>query len=296
MSAQPDIGERPARYRLPRPGRVGWLLLVYGLPALLVLAPLLTFLAYSFYEKTQTEIIPTSTLQNYLDWFDPEKPNMSVFMFTFVLALEVMAIDLVLGFAVAYFIYTTRGSVKYALLLSTIIPLFMSFIIKLYAMRAILDYHGFLNQILVWIGILEEPSRDFLYNRAAVLVTMTVVYLPFVVVPIYVSLEKIGRNLIIASADLGGRPIHTFLHVVLPLGVPGLATGGLFAFVLVMGDFLTPQMVGGTSGFTYGRLVETQFGMAFNWPGGAAMGVVLLAASLAVIIAAGMIARWVRSQ
>ena len=263
--------------------RVLWLILVYGLPALLVLVPLLTFLSYSFYQRTNTEIIPDLTLANYADWFDPEKPNMSVFGFTFVLALEVMLIDLVLGFAVAYFIYSLRGRVRFLLLLLTMIPLFMSYIIKLYAMRTILDYHGFLNQLLIWIGILEEPSRAFLYNRTAILLTMTVVYLPFVVVPIYVSLEKIGRNLVLASADLGGRPIHGFLHIILPLGIPGAAVAGLFAFVLAMGDFLTPQMVGGTGGFTYGRLIETQFGMAFNWPGGSAMGVILLAASLAVI-------------
>lgn len=277
-----------------RPGRTIWTALIYGLPALLILFPIVTFLAYGFYQRTDTEIIPGFSIANYLEWFDPEKPNMAVFGFTLLLAVEVMAIDLVLGYAVAYFIHSLRSRLRYTLLLLTIIPLFMSYIIKLYAMRSILDYHGFLNQILTGIGLLSEPSRDFLYNRGAILATMTVVYLPFVVVPIYVSLEKFGRNLGHASADLGGRPWQTFLFVTLPLSLPGASVGGLFAFILAMGDFLTPQMVGGTTGFTYGRLVETQFGMAFNWPMGAAMGAILLLVSLGVILLSGLLSRRVR--
>ncbi len=279
-----------------RPGRLFWVGAVYGVPAIIVLLPIVSFLAYSFFQRTDTEIIPALSLHNYIAWFDADAPNMAVFGFTLLLALEVMAIDLVLGYAVAYFIHSLRPRLRYALLLLTIVPLFMSYIIKLYAMRTILDYHGFLNQILVGIGILDEPSRDFLYNREAILITMTVVYLPFVVVPIYVSLEKIGKSLSHASADLGGRPWQTFVHVTLPLSLPGAAVGGLFSFVLAMGDFLTPQMVGGTGGFTYGRLVETQFGMAFNWPMGAAMGAILLMVSLAVIALSAALARLVRVQ
>lgn len=291
-------GAKPVADRAPswRPGHAVWIALVYGVPALVILFPIATFLAYGFYQRTDTEIVPGLSLDNYLAWFDPAKPSMSVFGFTLVLALEVMAIDLVLGYVVAYFIHGLGSRLRHTLLLLTIIPLFMSYIIKLYAMRSILDFHGFLNQILVGVGLMAEPSRDFLYNREAILVTMTVVYLPFVVVPIYVSLEKIGRSLRHASADLGARPWQSFLHITLPLSLPGASVGGLFAFVLAMGDFLTPQMVGGTTGFTYGRLVETQFGMAFNWPMGAAMGSVLLAVSLGVILLSAAISRRVRVQ
>ena len=121
------------------------------------------------------------------------------------------------------------------------------------------------------MGILDEPSKAFLYNQRAVLMTMTVIFLPFVILPVFISLERIPSRLLEASHDLGATPLRTFRRVVLPLSLPGTVAGALFVFVLAMGDFITPQMVGGTSGFTYGRLIWSQFGLAYNWPLGSAM-------------------------
>ena len=135
--------------------------------------------------------------------------------------------------------------------------------------------NGLLNQALVGMGILDEPSKAFLYNQRAVLMTMTVIFLPFVILPVFISLERIPSRLLEASHDLGATPLRTFRRVVLPLSLPGTVAGALFVFVLAMGDFITPQMVGGTSGFTYGRLIWSQFGLAYNWPLGSAMAVLL---------------------
>ena len=96
--------------------------------------------------------------------------------------------------------------------------------------------------------------------------TMTVIFLPFVILPVFISLERIPRRLLEASGDLGADPRRTFFRVVLPLSLPGTVAGALFTFVLAMGDFVTPQMVGGTSGFTYGRLIWSQFGLASTGP------------------------------
>jgi spermidine/putrescine transport system permease protein len=158
-------------------------------------------------------------------------------------------------------------------------------------MRSILGVNGFLNQILVGSGLLEKPSLVFLYNQTAILITMVVIFLPFVILPVFLSLERIPRNMIEASADLGAGSFRTLWHITLPLSLPGAIAGGLFTFVLALGDFVTPQMVGGPSGFTFGRVIWSQFGLAYNWPFGAAMGVVLLAVSLLIIIAAGLILR-----
>jgi spermidine/putrescine transport system permease protein len=119
-----------------------------------------------------------------------------------------------------------------------------------------------------------------------VLLTLTALLIPFAVLPIFLSLERIPRNLLEASADLGASDLQSFRRVVLPLSLPGTATAATFVFVLAIGDFLTPQMVGGLSGFTFGRIIYSQFGTAFNWPFGSALSVIL-AVVVILAIAAG---------
>ncbi|HZF32767.1 MAG TPA: ABC transporter permease [Candidatus Angelobacter sp.] len=259
-------------------------------PLAFVLAPLVAFLVYSFWRVENNQLIPDFTFASYLEFFRNEiYPR--VFVGTLKLATQVMAIGLLLGYPVAYFIWRRRGRWRYALLLVSVVPLFMSYIIKLYAMRSILGINGFLNKALVALGLLDAPSLAFLYNQRAVLITMAVVYLPFAILPVFLSLERIPLGLIQASADLGARPGQSFRHVVLPLSLPGTIVGGLFVFILAMGDFVTPQMVGGTVGFTYGRVIQSQFGMGFNWPLGSALAVILLIVVLAVIGLAGVVGR-----
>jgi spermidine/putrescine transport system permease protein len=262
----------------------------FAFPLAFVLAPLVAFLVYSFWRVENNQLIPDFTFANYLEFFRNEiYPR--VFVGTLKLATQVMAIGLLFGYPVAYFIWRRRGRWRYALLLVSVVPLFMSYIIKLYAMRSILGLNGFLNKALVALGLLDAPSLAFLYNQRAVLITMAVVYLPFAILPVFLSLERIPLGLIQASADLGARPGQSFRHVVLPLSLPGTIVGGLFVFILAMGDFVTPQMVGGTVGFTYGRVIQSQFGMGFNWPLGSALAVILLIVVLAVIGLAAAIGR-----
>jgi spermidine/putrescine transport system permease protein len=262
----------------------------FAFPLAFVLAPLVAFLVYSFWRVENNQLISDFTFANYLEFFRNEiYPR--VFVGTLKLATQVMAIGLLLGYPVAYFIWRRRGRWRYALLLVSVVPLFMSYIIKLYAMRSILGLNGFLNKVLVALGLLDAPSLAFLYNQRAVLITMAVVYLPFAILPVFLSLERIPLGLVQASADLGARPGQSFRHVVLPLSLPGTIVGGLFVFILAMGDFVTPQMVGGTVGFTYGRVIQSQFGMGFNWPLGSALAVILLTVVLAVIGLAAAIGR-----
>ena len=262
----------------------------FAFPLAFVLAPLVAFLVYSFWRVENNQLIADFTFANYLEFFRNEiYPR--VFVGTLKLATEVMAIGLLFGYPVAYFIWRRRGRWRYALLLVSVVPLFMSYIIKLYAMRSILGLNGFLNKALVALGLLDAPSLAFLYNQRAVLITMAVVYLPFAILPVFLSLERIPLGLIQASADLGARPGQSFRHVVLPLSLPGTIVGGLFVFILAMGDFVTPQMVGGTVGFTYGRVIQSQFGMGFNWPLGSALAVILLIVVLGVIGLAAAIGR-----
>jgi len=164
-----------------------------------------------------------------------------------------------------------------------LVPLLMSYIIKIYAIRSILGGNGFLNRFLLWAGLIDEPLSLFVFNLNAVLLTLTILLIPFAILPIFLSLERIPKSMIEASSDLGASNLQTFKWIVLPLSVPGIMTAATFVFVLAIGDFLTPQMVGGQSGFTFGRIVYSQFGTAFNWPFGSALATILALVIVAVI-------------
>ena len=189
----------------------------------------------------------------------------------------------VVGYPVAFLLASLKGRRKYLLLMMVLVPLLMSYIIKIYAIRSILGGNGFLNRFLMWAGLVSEPLTIFVFNLKAVMLTLAVLLIPFAILPIFLSLERIPRNLLEASTDLGASNWQTFRRIVLPMSLPGVMTAATFVFVLAIGDFLTPQMVGGPSGFTFGRIVYSQFGTAFNWPFGAALSVILAAVIIAVV-------------
>ncbi len=273
-----------------RSARFGIFALVIAVPLALILVPIGSFLVLSFWRVENQHIVPAATWANYAAFFE-NPAYFKTFLLTLLLCAEVTIIDVLFGYPVAYFIWRRRGRTRFVLLLLFVVPLFMSYIVKVYTMRAILGLNGFLNQALVGSGLLAKPSLIFLYNQTAILITMAVIFLPFVILPIFLSLERIPRTLLQASSDLGAGLGATFRHVVLPLSLPGTVAGALFAFVLALGDFITPQMVGGPSGFTFGRVIWSQFGLAYNWPFGAAMGVVLFAVATLAILLAGSAAR-----
>ena len=276
----------PLRATSPAARTLGrWLprLAVYGLPAVLILAPLVAFLTTSFWSMADGQVEHAFTLGNYVA-FLAQPSYIRVFLGTLQLAGIVAAVGLVFGYIIAYLIWRLEGRIRYFMLLFSVIPLAMNYIVKIYAMRGILGYNGFLNWALVTTGILDAPSKLFLFNQTAVMITMAVIYLPYAILPIFLSRERIPPSLAAASADLGARPGQTFLTVVLPLSLPGSIVGGLFVMVLALGDFLTPQMVGGNQGFTFGRAIWSQFGMAFNWPFGAALSVALAVVVIAAIL------------
>ena len=258
---------------------------VAALPLLVIAAPIGSFLAMSFARVENHQIVYDWTIDNYVAFFG-NASYVGTFLGTLWLCLEVVLLSLLIGYPMAWFIWRQRGTRRYLLLQMAALPLFMSYIVKLYTLRAMLGLNGIVNQILVGTGVLDKPSQVFLYNQRAVLITMVVIYLPFVILPIFLTLERIPRSLLRASTDLGAGGWDTFRRVVVPLSLPGTIAGALFAFVLALGDFVTPQMVGGPTGFTFGRVIWSQFGLAFNWPFGAAMAVLLMTVALLLIFGA----------
>ena len=191
---------------------------------------------------------------------------------------------ILLGYPVAYFLARYAGRFKYAILLMLIIPLFMSYIIKIYMMRSILGYSGLINKVLKMLNLIDKPLEFFLWNQNSVIITLVIILLPLIIIPTFTSLEKIPKNIVEASFDLGCKPFQAFKYVIFPIGFPGLVVGSIFVFILALGDFVTPQLVGGTSGFTFGKIIYSNFGLAFNWPFGAALASILLIISVIIIL------------
>ena len=273
----------------PRSIKIALFMIIATVPFLFVVVPISAFLIMSFWQMDGAQIVREFSVSNYVDFFTNDS-YLRTFLNTLWLCSRVTAVGILIGYPIAWFIWKREKRAGSLLLLLFAMPLFMSYIVKIYTMRSILGLNGFLNKILVGVGILDTPSLVFLYNQTAILITMSVVLLPFAILPIYLSLDRIPQSLLHASADLGASAGVTFRHVVIPLSLPGTVAGALFVFILALGDFITPQMVGGPSGFTIGRVIWSQFGLAYNWPFGAAMGAVLFLLALLLIVAAAFAA------
>jgi spermidine/putrescine transport system permease protein len=282
-------GRSPAARPSPR---IGAALLAFSLPVGFILVPMALFLSYSVFSVSGGTINHSPTLANYARFFS-DPIFLPIFWRTCLLCLGVAALCVLFGYPVAYYLTTLRGRRRYALLVLLTVPLLMSYVIKIYSVRSILGGNGLLNRTLMALGVIDQPSMFFVFNLNAVLLTLTVLLIPFAVLPIFLSLERIPEGLRQASADLGASGAQTFWRVTLPLSMPGVVSAASFVFVLAIGDFLTPQMVGGQSGFTFGRIIYSQFGTAFNWPFGSALSVVL---AVVVIIAVGIGARFGRER
>jgi spermidine/putrescine transport system permease protein len=262
--------------------RVALAALAYGLPLIFIVTPLISFFTYSFFWVEGGELYHELTLRNYIRFFT-DNIFVPVLWQTCLLCLAVAVLAVLIGYPVAFRLVTLSGRRKYVLLMLVLVPLLMSYIIKIYAIRSILGGNGFLNRFLVWAGLIDQPITFFVFNLNAVLLTLTGLLIPFAILPIFLSLERIPRSLVEASVDLGASNWQTFWRVILPMSLPGVMTAASFVFVLAIGDFLTPQMVGGPNGFTFGRIIYSQFGAAFNWPFGAALCVILAIVMSAVI-------------
>ena len=241
-----------------------------------LLVPYALLFCYSFWSVSpQQTIVHNWNLQNYIQLI--RNPiYLSVLFRSMRIAAAVTLLALLLGYPLAYFLSfhaTKRKDLLYQLV---IIPLWASYLVRGYAWKTILGTDGVLNGLLQYLHITRHPVEFFLYSPFAVILTLTHIYTPFTFLPIYASLEHVPRNLVEASHDLGASPWSTFRRVILPLSLPGVLAGATFAFVLTLGDFLAPLLVGGASGIMISNIVVSLFGAAYNWPLGAAISLCML--------------------
>ncbi len=268
-----------------------------SLPAMLwvaafLLLPYILLLIHSFWRLSSGIIVHEWNFGNYAALF--QNPlYVEVLLRSARIAASVMLLSLLLGYPLAYYLSFHAGPRKELLYQLVIVPLWVSYLVRGYAWKTILGSEGVLNGFLQYLHITHEPVGFLLYSPFAVVLTLTHIYTPFAFLPIYASLEHIPRHLVEASQDLGASPRATFWRVIFPLSLPGLLAGATFAFVLSLGDFLAPLLVGGASGIMISNIVQTLFGAAYNWPLGAAISVAMLLLVVGLLSVVGRIEkRW----
>ena len=253
--------------------------------AFFLLVPYLLMFCYSFWSLSPAQTIVRSwELTNYKELFEK-----SVYWETLLrslwIAARVMLFSLLLGYPLAYFLSFYAGQRKDLLYQMVIIPLWVSYLVRAYAWKTILGSDGVLNTFFEYVHLTNRPLDFLLYSPFAVVLTLTHIYTPFAILPIYASLEHIPRNLVEASHDLGATPVQTFWKVIFPLSIPGVVAGATFAFVLSLGDFLAPLLLGGPSGIMISNIVVSLFGAAYNWPLGAAISLGMLVIVVSLLLA-----------
>ena len=240
--------------------------------------PMAIVLTYTFLTRgTYGGVIPPWTLENWQRLADPLYAG--ILLKSFAVAAVSTLICLALGFPLALFI-SRAGRRKGLYLHLVILPFWTSFLVRTYAWMFLLRDTGLINTVLLKVGLISQPL-PLLYNYGAVLLGLVYTYLPFMVLPVYATLERMDRSLLEAAADLGARPLQVLWRVVLPLSKPGLRAGAILVFIPCLGAFLIPDLLGGGKTILVGTLVQNQFMSARDWPFGSAlsmalMGVVLL--------------------
>jgi len=209
------------------------------------------------------------------------------------MSLTVSIAVVLLAYPVGYYLALCVRKRKYVLLLLIIAPFLTSFLLRVLAWKVILGDRGVVNSLLYWLHVRapEDPVPWLLYSRFTVMLVLAYVWVPFVALPIFASLDNLDRSLLEAAGDLGAGRWRTFLRVTLPLSFPGVTAAFVFVFVPTIGEFVTPQLVGGTAGYMYGNAINDLFTKGLDWQSGSVLAMFLLLVVAALMMLFG---RWVQ--
>jgi spermidine/putrescine transport system permease protein len=266
--------------------RKGWAALTPPLAWLAVffLVPMIAVFAYSLAIRTSGGGVAfASSLANYARIAESD-----LYLWAAIRSLRIATVvtvaTLLISYPVAYYLALVATRWRIALFVLLIVPWWCSILVKNFAWVAILAESGVLNRALLRIGLIDRPLK-LLYNEVAVVIGLVHVLIPFMVMPIYATLEKLDRRLIEAAANLGSSPLLAFWEVVLPLSLPGVAAGALLTFILGFGSYITPVLLGSERTLMIANLIQSQFMEAFDWPFGAALSMVMLGLVLVLLAA-----------
>lgn len=264
-----------------------------SLPALVIifvaaLGPLLVMVLYSFLEKGDYGDVKFGvfSLEGWTsvfmqrDIFDDTlgiaDAHLAIFWRSIKLSLYTTLFTLILGFPTAYFIATRPARTREIWVFLITIPFWTNLLIRTFAMQQAIRNEGILNNLLIWLGVIDTPLQ-IIYTDTATLLGMTYVYLPLMVLPLYASIEKLDFRLVEAGYDLYANRLQVLWRIVIPLVKPGLIAGSILVFIPSLGAYVIPRVLGGGKNLMLGNLIELQFGAGRNWPLGAAMSITLMA-------------------
>lgn len=246
-----------------------------------VAIPLLYILTISFLQKgTYGDIEVIFNFENYKQVLEPL--YLKVFGSSIIMATVTTMLCIFIGYPFAYFI-ARKSEVKRTLLITMVIlPFLTNSLIRTYGWSILLRTEGIINTLLIKLNIITEPLK-LMYNDFGVILVMVYTLLPFMILPLYSSIEKLDKALLEASKDLGAKSIKTFFKITLPLTLPGIFAGTIMVFIPTLGYFFIPDLIGGSKSMLVGNLIKNQFMSARNWPLGSALSIVLIIFALIMV-------------
>src|SRR5215472_8143509 len=293
-SAAPEGVTRRARRRpdLTTPALLGlpvaWLLVFFVVPIGFVAA-------YSFNVLSLYPGAHSFTLNAWHDFLH-SSVYLRLFWKSVKMSLFVSAIVVALAYPLAYYLALSGTKRKYVLLLLLIAPFLTSYLLRVLAWKVILGDNGAINSFLFWSGLRSpnHPLSQLLYSRFAVMLVLAYIWLPFVALPIFVSLDSLDRRLLEAASDLGASRLRSFWSITLPLSLPGVIAAFFFVFIPTLGEFVTPSLVGGATGYMYGNQIVDLFGSGFpDWETGSVLALFLI---LVVTVLTVVFSRFLQSS
>jgi spermidine/putrescine transport system permease protein len=252
---------------------VGWLLAFFLLPLLIIFV-----VSFGSKDATGHVVLNDLGLRNYIEATKPE--FLPAFANSVRYSLLTTILSLVIGYPIAFWISRFGGRHKILLLILVMLPFWTSYLIRTYAWMIILRDNGVANSLLMGLGLTSEPI-PFLNTDFSVVLGMTYGFLPFAILPLYVSIDRLDDNLVQAGRDLYASGRGAFLHVMLPLTMPGIIAAAILTFIPAMGDYVTPDLLGGAQTSTIAKVVQVLFTSGRDWPYGSALGFMLMVITLA---------------
>ncbi len=254
---------------------------------LFFVVPLLLMAVFSFSPQSSGSLLSgwTPTLQQYVQ----AASNASYWRLlglSVLMALGVAVASILLSYPTAHFLAFRAGRNANLFLVLLLIPFWTSYLLRVMAWKFMLGSEGLINSFLEYIGVIQQPLTALLYNRAAVVVTLIYVWIPFSTLPILAALQRIDLALFEAASDLGAPPVTQFLRVTLPLSMPGVLAAFFMVFIPTVGEYVTPLLVGGSRGSMFGNIIQIFFTQAADWPLGSALSMIMLSATLLMVLLA----------
>jgi spermidine/putrescine transport system permease protein len=274
----------------------------YGLisPTLIVMVvtmgmPIGLCIAYSFWTQDYLTIDRTFTLANYQEAVTHPLYR-TLLLRSLMISGVTTVITVLLAYPMAYFVAFHAHGNKMTWIVVLTLPFLTSYLLRVFSWKIILGYEGVFNAGLISLGVIQEPLAFLLYTPTSVIITLTYAWAPFAILPIFVSLEKIDRSLLEAATDLGDGPFTRFLRITLPLSLPGVIAATLMIFIPTVGDFITPELVGGRDGKMIAKVIQVQFGRANNYPLGASLSLITMITITFVSVIYIVMTRWVTKR